>query len=530
MLKNSKKVLATILALTMSVGLTACGDNDEDTLLISAFNGGYGLAWLNAIVEEYKKDNPDVKIDVRPVTKRENQVEEIKSERTKYDLYITGTNLHAGLYEGMKLADLSDVYTNIEATGTTMNPTIKAYYEHEGSYYGVPWATAMLGILYHENVYTEYKLNVPRTTDQLFENCETINTMRGNNEKGYPFVYCLDDNYTDYLYKPWFAQYECATEYAGLSDYTGMTHYENYYNCIAPTGEQYSSDVVYYTGIKRMLQVYETMLKPSNQYNHPESKTVKFTEVQGDFINGTSVMMINGDWAINELMKSGKNTENAEDIKFMRLPIISSIVEQLSFWEEAEGVEYFTLDKTTKKAYDDKLAQIVADVDAGKTSSTVGSAQDFTKIKNARSILPTMACYHEMIVPEYSNKVEEAKDFIEYVYSAKGIQLYADNVYGSGLPVEYTAEQIAEITRGSKLLQSAYDMFENAYLTFHTGGKGRVFSQNGLSPVTNGSSDYFTTCFVSESGSWRSANDFYTEIVNYVTPRWENEYMRNVSF
>ena len=52
-------------------------------------------------------------------------------------------------------------------------------------------------------------------------------------------------------------------------------------------------------------------------------------------------MMINGDWTVNELLKSGAYTkEETADIAFMRTPIISSIVEKMDLYTHGTKTFY----------------------------------------------------------------------------------------------------------------------------------------------------------------------------------------------
>ncbi len=99
----------------------------------------------------------------------------------------------------------------------------------------------------------------------------------------------------------------------------------------------------------------------------------------------------------------------------MKTPVISSIVEKLEDTAMTDAT----------------LSKIVAEVDEGKTSSELCSANDFARIKQARNLLYNNASEQYVFIPEYSNAIDGAKEFLKYLYSDEGILTYL-NV--TGLP------------------------------------------------------------------------------------------------
>lgn len=133
-----------------------------------------------------------------------------------------------------------------------------------------------------------------------------------------------------------------------------------------------------------------------------------------------------------------------------------------------------------------------------------------------------MACYHNAVIPAASDDIDEAKRFLKFMYSDKGIKIYSDSVYACGLPVRYTDEQIAEIAGDSALIQSAYKMLDNAYLTFNSGSKNRVFAQNGLSPVFHNKLNWLNSFSSSNPSTRISAEVFYKESCSQLIKLWDN--------
>ena len=541
-----KKMLSLTLALLMAGSMVACGSSGDggwgdvsvgegQTLLkISPFNGGYGLAWLDALKEEYEKKNPDVVIGYsKTIVDRSTQTTAIKSGSADADLYFTSLPVHYDLYH-QYLADLSDVYTEIS---DAVNPSVVNWFKSGENQYAVPWASAVLGILYHKSFFANNNIQVPRTTDELLNAAKTITAMRKNGStSSYAFSYSDNEDtgecYWDYMFNPWMAQYE------------GIDYYENYWECKLKDGTQYDSRIVSeYKGVLRTLEVYEELLSSSNEYNHRLSKDDDFTTAQFRFLDGEAQMMVNGDWIVQEMEKSGNyDKEETEDVAFMKTPIISSIVETMPMWEEASNVQYtvdpdnntgnaVALSADKKAAYESALVAIIDYVDGTTTekptnvSGIVISDADIIRIQEARSITPTMVDNHTIVVPKCSKNQEIAKDFIKFMYSQEGIALYANNVYGTGLPANYTPDEIQGLVGNSAFLKSAYDMLvsDNTYFTFYSGGKDVTFTAGGLRPTYRTDGKTFVEVMISSAASIKeTAYEFYKSSQTQTVINWEN--------
>lgn len=543
---KTKKLGSALLSLSVLASFVVaagCGSDSGKTVLeISPFNGGYGVEWLSALAEEYEAANPNVEVKFsKTVVNRANQLTELQSGVAYADIYFTGAfNIH-GQLDGLlqnKLEKLDDVYENI---GAKINPAVKDWLNHEGSMYAVPWATSVLGILYHKDFFAANNIQVPKTTNELFQVCDTINRLRGENKtQSYAFSYSGKDLssggcYWGYTFAPWMAQYETIegyNQYYSFKDKEG-TSYNSDYNTI-------SSD---YKGILRTLEVYEELLKPENAYsNHVQANDDDFTTAQYRFLDGQAQMMMNGDWIVQEMAKSGNyEKEETKDVSFMHTPIISSIVETMPMWKANgdEGKEYTSdpqgvnnaISDVRKAAYDKALSAIVAYVDGETTTNPAGttvegigiSQEDVDRIAKARKIVPTMSENHVAVIPTFSDQKEEAKKFLTFMYSDKGIETYSRNVYGTGLPVSYTNEQISEFVGDSNLLISAYEMLDGAEFTFSHGSKHYVFAKNNLTPTYRSDGKTYIEAFTTKTSSNKeSAYTFYTKSQLQVIKAWDS--------
>lgn len=549
MKKKFTKVLSMAMALATLGCTAACGGNDGPVLQdgqvlleISVFDGGYGTEWLKALKTAYMAKNDKVVIDFKTATDREKeQANEIRSGSAGSDLYFTGYNIHSGLYNDANLAELTDVYAEV---GDKLIPSVKNWYEHEGKQYSIPWATAPLGIVYHSDYFQTKNIQVPRTTNELFAAADTITENRKSSSDPYAFIYASktpSECYLDYLLKPWMAQYE------------GVENYEKYFDVKLKDGTQYDEGFAYeYQGVLRTLEVYQEMLLSTNDYNYPNPQEDSFAVKQQYFLKKKAAMIINGDWVVNEILKGSYTEEQTKGLAFMKTPIISSIVETMPMWTaNGDGAKHYAVDPNPantnvasdplskaavaisadrKVAYDKALCAIIDYVDGvTETKPTVVegitvSDADIERIEEARSITASMSCFHNAVVPGNSDRIAEAKDFLKFMYSDEGLNIYAQNSYGCGLPVQYTADQIDEIAGDSKIVKSAYAMLDGAYLTFHTGSKNKAFCKNGLSPLYRSDATTFYTSFAEKTTSSRYENayTFFKKSRANVSDLWSN--------
>lgn len=529
--KFIKKIFSTALALCMTAPVLAgcknTGDSDsipegtEVVLKISPFNGGYGLGWLAALKEAYEAKNPGVYITYPSnVVDRSAQQQELTGGVYKHDLYFTGFSYYAILrsYKNNFLT-LDDVYEKIGENVIT--PSVAEWMTYEdGHMYSLPWATALGGILYHEDYFNANNIEIPNTSNELVAVAQQINTIRGGKKTGYPFAYSYQDNYWEYLFNTWLAQYE------------GIQGYENYLNCMGTNGTQYDTSWVLYNGVLRTLEAYEPLLNDNNQYNLPNSKSDDFTTAQFRFLDKQSVMMVNGDWIIQEMQKGEFDIEQTKDVCVMKTPIISSIVEKMELWSENAGVGYTDLSQDKKDAYDAKLSAIVEAVDAGTYDASLCSESDYNRIKEARRVTPSLSNFHNAVVPASAKEAETAKDFLAFMYSPEGIALYAENVYGAGLPVQYTEAQIANLRNKSRFIDTMYDQLNSeTYLAFNYGTalRNRAFTQNGLK-ILNGLTTEWYRFMLATPGSkeYKSAKTIYIEHTQYTVENWA-QYTMNLN-
>ena len=453
MKKNSKEVIASFLAIGMlassGLTLTACGGggnkvaDDENTLEIFISDFGYGTAWLDDVIAKFKNEAwvkekyPSLNIPkVKKNSEKTYPADSITSGTTTVDLFFS-TMTAAASYEKTDASgkyyfeDITDVY-NAEVPGETitvkdkMLPSIlsgKQYVTKAGEtkYYAVPWVNGYMGLLYNETLMKEYLGNdyaVPLTTNELVQMAKDIKA-----EGEVPFISAAKVDYWLYVFQTWWMQYEGATEY------------ENYWNGQNKYGE-YTSDIFSQQGRLEGLKVLESLISRSNGYNHTDSTTQEFTAAQSKMILGEAVMMPNGDWFETEMRSNYAEDKNHYDIKFMKTPIISSIVEKMDLYTHGT-TKYTDLTESERNAYDAKLQAIITAVDNGTTDSLTGvSASDIQKIQDARKAIIGISS-HDAMIPSYAKAKGVAKDFLRFLATDSACESFMRATNGASTAFNY---------------------------------------------------------------------------------------------
>lgn len=446
MRKIVKKVVSVLLSgiATFSVfSLSSCGGKTRtDTLYIEAARLGYGLDWLDTIAEKWSEESGyEVKI-TKKIGNQGNEaiIEEIESHASTNDIFIFRTGDYARkVYEGEitvdgkkydnVFLDLTDICTKqLDGEGgasidSKLQQIYKDVYKIDGKYYGLPWIEGIMGILCNFSLWDELGLtdaDIPLTTDQLFETCDKIKMLASGNVKYQnvtPFIYSSEDEYYTSFMEAWFMQY------------AGEENVKNFMAGKDPSGNV-SQNIFTYPGLQEMFSVVEKLVKGSNGYQHPKSDGLNFTDMQGQFLRNQAVFSVNGAWIELEMGASFPDVE----VAFIDTPIISAIVEQLSFYNE----------NASNNENDLKLRELVKYVDSTEdgyeNKPEWASEEDVDTIRAARKYnYSSQGGAHVIVGSSYSPKQEMIKSFIEYMYSDKGMNCYYEATGGAKLPLNLSS-------------------------------------------------------------------------------------------
>lgn len=436
-------IMAAAVAFT-TITAAGCGgrgvaSNDDNTLEVYLWNAGYGTEWLTEMLEDFgKQDWVKAKYpnyNYATVINDQNSFGESRIAQGKnntIDLFFTesvesyfGTNV---------LVDLTECVYNTEVPGEgilykdKMHPDkLKdvAYSElgsDKVSYYYVPWASSIGGLIYNKTLFKELGLTAPRTTDELFELMDTVKSWNGKNPNYLDKTYTITSsqiNYIGYTWPQWWAQYD------------GIETYENFYKGIDENGVMNSIDVLYQTGRLEALKVMEKIHKESNGYYDRSSSTRSFIEGQTHLLLRGGLIQPCGDWFSNEmkyLAEGYKALGYDDEIGMLKTPIISSITDKLD---------------TIKT--DELLRQVIDEIDEGKTSSSIAgvSQKDFDRLLEARGILYCGTGASLGVIPSDASAKELAIDFLRYFGTDRAQRIYAINTLGGRLAFKYNFKEDA---------------------------------------------------------------------------------------
>ena len=435
-----KKGVALLLAGISCVGVGACGKKQvpdtEETLQIWVSDSGYSTKWLTSMVKVFEEQSwvkekyPNLIVDVAPSTTAggSGYTDVIGGPAVcSYDLIATlqyGNNYFDTTDSNGKFyfEELSSLYEDkVPGEDLTlkekMRPELYAMQEVEGKdgslkYYAVPYLDSTMGLLYNEAVMIRAfgaDYDMPNTTEEFVQVCQALV------DKGeVPIIGTSSINYWLQMFIIWWAQYE------------GIDEYKNFWYGIKD-GE-YNGEVTKQLGRKYSLLVCDSLLNAGNGFLHPENTTRDFMYMQRYFETGRGTFQCNGDWFTSEM------NSKAEDIRYMRTPVISYIVEQC-----------------TSIKTDAQLSAVVDYVDANDTFAQAATKYseaghgtlteaDYNKIFEARNAVFSRQGSH-FAIPSYAKGKEVAKDFIRFCATDIAIEAMMDGTDGFISPYNFTPKE-----------------------------------------------------------------------------------------
>lgn len=463
--KKIKKVLAIIMS-AMMLFTVACGKGgssepkDKDkTLYVAAINKGYGIDWLEAMLEEFCESKGWSYV-LYPVYTDGELTQKIEAGEIAcdYDLVFTG----AGMIADEKfLMDLTDVLESTIEEGDRAGKKISevmdvnvynALQNEDGKYYKLPWTGGINGLIYNNDAIGKvlgknWQEKYPcRTTNELIAFCKTLQAAGLA-----PFIHSAETNYYSFFYEAWFAQYNGSE---GLNDYYNAKFSDF-------LGEEtVGVGVARNAGVLESAKVMESIF--SNGYSHEKSNSIDWEVTQTMFMAGESAMFSNGDWNHTEMMKQFPNS----DIRFMRLPIISALGTKLGITEE-------------------QLIKVVDYVDGkgetpGVSSDKYSEEQIIDLVKEARTWAASYADAHNLFVPIYTKKADMVKEFLKYMVSDAGQHTFSTNTGGLTMCYGYNLEEDAEFESFSTFAKTRWDIAQDVNLFITS--RSEAYARVGLAP------------------------------------------------
>lgn len=475
---KTKKLTSVFLACLLACGtsaMAACSARNQGkvgVLRIDAFEGGGGDTYAQALADAYNVYNPEVTIEVNcnPLVPDEAPTA-LEGNSSAVDIYmLNGLNIGALCENYGALAPLNEVYESKPKTDEEQgDKTIEELISDEilpsmqyggdrepyiGNYYAIPIGSNPHSLIINktcmDDLFGEGNWEVPRTSDELAALCEDIKNLNaqvdvaGTKYDVYAFIYAGNAlEYWRYMWYPWVAQYDGTDVYndARSSRIDGV----------------YNKDAHFSDGKLEALKALESVVKRENGYCHPDSMSNNHTMSQQYFMQGRAAMMVSGDWVETE-------TETAyhPDLMMVKSPVVSALGTKL-------GIT------------DDQLSAAVKAADEGGSAPSGVSETAFETIKEARRIVFTLANTQIAVIPSTSVNMEIAIDFLRFLYTKEGFDIYARETGGARLPVDDYALDESLVASMTTFGKSVVDIAESDIEYIFTGSNDPIVYRAGLS-------------------------------------------------
>lgn len=486
-----KRIVAFVCAGIMACGiLTACGgsgqeggkdgkndgssvDNsveDTTTLHIMFKVAGYGSEWITELAKAFEAKHEGVTVKVNYIKANEAiqaDIENYKNSDTDLYFAIPSGGIQSMMakykttYEGgQAIRDLTYLYDSQIpgedlTLGEKMNASIKKSLVVDGrntedpeddTYYCVPIGTSVIGMYYNEtvidNALGKGKWELPRTSDEFLALCERL-----KEKDCHILIPGTLDQWTAAVYMPWWSQYE------------GFSNYSKFYQAIGydktKNRETTNSNLIFrQPGRLAAAEASADFLSYDNGYilkNSIEINVNNLNEYQTRFTLAkyNYAFYPCGDWLMQEL-KNNTTIQSDSVIKMMKTPVISSIIESTDSYS---GSDAKRLPNITSDAM---LSQVVAYVDGEGELPAGVTEEEVSFVSEARHTVGSMAENYVMYAPVSSNAKKLADEFILFMATDEGIQIYKEHCLGSFTAYTY------EHTGLGATEQSVFDVNKDA--------------------------------------------------------------------
>lgn len=439
-MKKIKKALLKILCVglisVLAVPAIGCGTSQEvipenaTVIYVSMWDSGYGTDWMKKVIDNYNAKEKGIYVKMDTTALRDKALLPAIA-KTDYDVLIADNSsyIKESLVSNIKgydstYVDITDVIkSTYEGEDKTLEDKMiedaKTFAKVNGKYYFMPLICNYWGMTYNIDVLDRYY--IPRTTYEFEKLCQELKTDKSLTA---PIIFSGDTDYWDPLLWMWWAQYDTKESY------------EAFFRAEDLTGKK-TADIFASKGRLRALQVLEKMLNYDNGYTDPDSTGYQYMQAQVKYLSGDYAFMANGGWLDAEMKEVFSKSTSAK-IGVLETPIISSIVEKLSFYTDSD--DYYDLSEEKIATYDAKLCEIVSYIDQGMTGElpTGVTSDDVETVKAARDVFYLNGLSFAASIPCYSSHVEEAKDFMKYLYSNEVVREIVSSNIGSMLPLDHS--------------------------------------------------------------------------------------------
>ena len=211
-----KSIFTLMLTVALGFSLSACTRGAEiikktttkTTLNISYYNVKYGNDWINDIVTEFKKSNPEIIVNLSGDAQLNNKLSLLLgAQQTPDIIFASQTNWRYYAANGY-LANLNGLYSTVidnnKHFSEKIQPGFLNNFSYNGSYWVVPWGDGVTGLIYNSSLFKSNNWEVPTTVAELKV---LITQMKAKNIQPFSWGGNDLDGWND-IVTGWWVQYE----------------------------------------------------------------------------------------------------------------------------------------------------------------------------------------------------------------------------------------------------------------------------------------------------------------------------------
>ena len=535
MKKGLVKVTAVLCAATLGMGLAGCGLKapevkvEEGTVRIAVLDRGYGKQFAYDLAEAFSAKSAETgykaqvtfdTTDTAGITNMmemgiDNEGDVFFSESSPVFEWLARKNTFVPGYD-YGLADMEDIldapadpaYKEVQENPDLTNRDIinasvldQLTLDENGKVYALPWTTDITGIYYNHKVLTELneglsdaeKIELPKTTDDMFDVMDKVNTHRKADEDPYPFTFGNQHNYLDNCaFTTWWAQY------------AGEDELNNFRQGKDVNGE-YTAQIFNTPSRLAALEVMRELVNPANGYAASGDYDLHVYMSQDQFFEGEALFHFNGGWLERE--QSEKFETSEYDVRSFKMPVVSSIVDK---WPKV-----FT---GTDDEKDDQLRAALDYIDGEgeKPSFLEGHDDVLDSLRKARNTISSKGVHMNMFIPSCSENLEGAKEFVKFMLSKEGQEIMMKGSWGNLCGLTIDPSQLDCYATATETQKSRLDVYCDSEVVVGFAKKYPMKYLSGLVPYRDGASPQKTFATTSPA----SAADYQKDEVSDYTLRW----------
>lgn len=438
---KTKNLVAILCAVSTLSSFAACSPKsdgydplNQDQIKIIVSDLGYGVEHINQIAKAFENTHPGKTVVVEDTVLSPQLIAQLEAGSFIGDICMFNDDVLWKKWRSGMMTTLNDVVAAIpdgeDKTVGEKTVSIETYQMSNGNYYSLPWMNSVSSYAYNKTALDSLlgvgKWELPKTTSELWAMSDEIQA-----KGGYGFVW--EGSYLGGTFNAYMAQYN-GTD-------TTLHYYEGeYFDESTQTWKLSDADnvqcVSMNTGYVRAAEQIEKMIK---QYSHKYSRNMTYIQAQAAFAGigyaddkKLSAFMPNGDWMYHETKDYFDETGHVPG--FMRMPVISDIVETLELYQDGETA-YADLSAEKKADYDTALRAIIDYVDGDTTTAPQYKGEDVSendiqRIREARAVISGSG-QDSMFIPNNSSKKDLAKEFMVFMASDMAVNIYSQ--YTNGL-------------------------------------------------------------------------------------------------